>query len=139
MFIGDIPELMDEPRTFDEPIAVIGMACRMPGDVNSADDLWRLLIEKKDPVREGPFDRWDVAAFYDPDRQVPGRTNTRWAATLDDITGFDAAFFGISPAEAASMDPQHRLLLEASWEALENAGIPPRTVMEAQGGVFAGI
>ncbi|MEV5748923.1 SDR family NAD(P)-dependent oxidoreductase [Actinoallomurus sp. NPDC052308] len=130
---------MDGKRQLNEPIAVIGMACRMPGDVDSPDDLWRLLIEKRDPVREGPFDRWDVDAFYDPDREVPARSNTRWAATLDDITGFDAAFFGISPAEAASMDPQHRLLLEASWEALEYAGIPPRDVTGARGGVFVGI
>ncbi|MFI6774047.1 SDR family NAD(P)-dependent oxidoreductase [Nocardia sp. NPDC050412] len=140
MVIGDIAHLlMDEPRRLDEPIAVVGMACRMPGSVESPDDLWRLLIEKRDPVREGPFDRWDVDAFYDPDREVRGRSNTRWSATLDDITGFDAAFFGISPAEAASMDPQHRLLLEASWEALEHAGIPPRDVAGSQGGVFVGL
>ncbi|GAA4624848.1 type I polyketide synthase [Actinoallomurus vinaceus] len=130
---------MDGKRQLDEPVAVIGMACRMPGEVDSPDDLWRLLIEKRDPVREGPFDRWDIDAFYDPDRETPGRSNTRWAATLDDIAGFDAAFFGISPAEAASMDPQHRLLLEASWEALEYAGMPPRDVTGTQGGVFVGI
>ncbi|WP_433625645.1 SDR family NAD(P)-dependent oxidoreductase [Nocardia sp. CA-120079] len=140
MVIGDISYLLtDRTRQLDEHIAVIGMACRMPGAVDSPDDLWRVLMEKTDPVREGPFDRWDVDAFYDPDREAPGRSNTRWAATLDDITGFDAAFFGISPAEAASMDPQHRLLLEASWEALEHAGIPPRSVMGTQGGVFVGI
>ncbi|WP_406276351.1 SDR family NAD(P)-dependent oxidoreductase [Nocardia sp. NBC_00881] len=140
MVIGDISHLLvDDTRRLNEHIAVVGMACRMPGEVDSADDLWRLLIEKRDPVREGPFDRWDVDAFYDPDREAPGRSNTRWAATLDDITGFDAAFFGISPAEAASMDPQHRLLLEVSWEALEHAGIPPRDVMGTQGGVFVGI
>ncbi|MGE2817415.1 SDR family NAD(P)-dependent oxidoreductase [Mycobacterium heidelbergense] len=140
MVIGDISGvLMDAGCPSDDWIAVIGMACRMPGEVNSADDLWQLLLAKTDPVREGPFDRWDVDAFYDPDREAPGRCNTRWAATLDDITGFDAAFFGISPAEAASMDPQHRLLLEVSWEALEHAGVPPRDVMGTQGGVFVGI
>jgi acyl transferase domain-containing protein/NADPH:quinone reductase-like Zn-dependent oxidoreductase/surfactin synthase thioesterase subunit/acyl carrier protein len=140
MVLGDISHLgLEETRQPNESIAVVGMACRMPGQVDSADDLWRLLIEKRDPVRDGPFDRWDVDAFYDPDRETPGRSNTRWAATLDDITGFDAAFFGISPAEAASMDPQHRLLLEVAWEALEHTGIPPRDVMGTRGGVFVGI
>src|SRR5262249_54409716 len=124
MVLGDISHLcVEETRETSESIAVVGMACRMPGQVDSADDLWRLLIDKRDPVSDGPYDRWDVDAFYDPDRETPGRSNTRWAATLDDITGFDATFFGISPAEAASMDPQHRLLLEVAWEALEHTGI----------------
>ncbi|WP_051342532.1 type I polyketide synthase [Pseudonocardia spinosispora] len=122
-----------------EPVAVVGMACRLPGSVTSPDELWRLLVSKTDPVTEGPFDRWDVDAFYDRDRAVPNGVLTRWAATLDDVTGFDAAFFGLSPGEAASLDPQHRLLLEASWEALENAGIPPREVAGSAGGVFVGI
>jgi acyl transferase domain-containing protein/NADPH:quinone reductase-like Zn-dependent oxidoreductase/surfactin synthase thioesterase subunit/acyl carrier protein len=140
MVIGDISDLfVRETHQTNEQIAIVGMACRMPGGVESVDDLWRLLIEKKDPVREGPFDRWDVDAFYDPDPETPGRCNTRWAATLDDITGFDAAFFGISPGEAASMDPQHRLLLEVGWEALEHAGIVPGDVFGQRGGVFVGI
>jgi acyl transferase domain-containing protein/NADPH:quinone reductase-like Zn-dependent oxidoreductase/NAD(P)-dependent dehydrogenase (short-subunit alcohol dehydrogenase family)/acyl carrier protein len=140
MAIGDISDLsMRETPHTNEGIAIVGMACRMPGGVESADDLWRLLIEKRDPVREGPFDRWDVDAFYDPDPETPGRCNTRWAATLDDITGFDAAFFGISPSEAASLDPQHRLLLEVCWEALEHAGIRPGDASGTQGGVFVGI
>ncbi|MEV3961017.1 SDR family NAD(P)-dependent oxidoreductase [Nocardia sp. NPDC050193] len=140
MTIGDIAHLYDDgsPRA-DEPVAIIGIGCRMPGGADSADNLWRLLIEKRDPVQEGPFDRWDVDAFYDPDRETPGRSNTRWAATLDDVTGFDAAFFGISPAEAASLDPQHRLLLEVCWESLEHAGIPPRDTAGTRGGVFVGI
>ncbi|CQD20060.1 acyl transferase domain-containing protein [Mycobacterium europaeum] len=140
MVVGDITDLFgNETQPTNEPIAVVGMACRTPGGVESPDDLWRLLLDKRDPVREGPFDRWDVDAFYDPDPHTPGRCNTRWAATLDDITGFDAAFFGMSPEEAASTDPQHRLLLEVCWEALEHAGIVPRDVFGTRGGVFVGM
>ncbi|MEV4383069.1 SDR family NAD(P)-dependent oxidoreductase [Streptosporangium sp. NPDC049644] len=122
-----------------EPIAVIGLSCRLPGGADSPEALWRLLVEGRDAVREGPHERWDVDAFYDEDPDVPGRTTSRWAGYLDDIAGFDAAFFGITAREAAAMDPQHRLLLEVAWESLEHAGIPPDGLTNSRTGVFAGL
>jgi acyl transferase domain-containing protein len=96
------------------PIAVIGMACRLPGGVNSPEQLWDALIGGADLVTEIPSDRWDVDEFYDPEPGVPGRSPCKWGGFLDDVAGFDPDFFGISEREAIAMDPQHRLLLEAS-------------------------
>jgi acyl transferase domain-containing protein/acyl carrier protein len=122
-----------------EPIAVIGMSCRYPGGIDSPERFWQLLVQGRDVIREGPHGRWDVEAFYDPDVDVPGRCTSRWAGYFDDITGFDAAFFGISPREATTMDPQHRLMIELAWEALERAGLPPRELAGTRTGVFAGM
>ncbi|MEV6609151.1 type I polyketide synthase [Kutzneria sp. NPDC051319] len=122
-----------------EPIAVIGMSCRYPGGIDSPERFWQLLVQGRDVIREGPHGRWDVDAFYDPDVDVPGRCTSRWAGYFDDITGFDAAFFGISPREATTMDPQHRLMIELAWEALERAGLPPRGLAGSRTGVFAGL
>jgi len=122
-----------------EPIAVIGMSCRYPGGIDSPERFWQLLTQGRDVIREGPHGRWDVDAFYDPDVDVPGRCTSRWAGYFDDITGFDASFFGISPREATTMDPQHRLMIELAWEALERAGLPPRGLAGTRTGVFAGL
>src|SRR5690348_15974233 len=101
-----------------EPIAIVGVGCRFPG-ASGPEAYWRLLAEGVDAVGEIPADRWDSALFYDPDREAPGRTNTRWAALLERVDLFDCDFFRISPREAAHMDPQQRMLLEVAWEALE--------------------
>ncbi|MFI9385711.1 SDR family NAD(P)-dependent oxidoreductase [Kutzneria sp. NPDC052558] len=122
-----------------EPIAVIGMSCRYPGGIDSPERFWSLLTQGRDVIREGPQGRWDFEAFYDPDVDVPGRCTSRWAGYFDDITGFDASFFGISPREATTMDPQHRLMIELAWEALERAGLPPRELGGTRTGVFAGM
>ena len=122
-----------------EPIAVVGMACRYPGGIDSPAAFWRLLVQGEHVIREGPEGRWDFEAFFDPDVDVPGRCTSRWAGFFDDITGFDAAFFGISPREATTMDPQHRLLIELAWEALERAGMPPRDLAGSRTGVFVGL
>ena len=118
-----------------EPIAIIGMSCRFPGAADP-ESFWRLLREGKDAVREIPPERWDVDAYYDPDPNAQAKMSIRHAALLAQVDHFDPLFFGITPREAVSLDPQHRLLLEVSWEALERAGYarpPVRT------GVFVGI
>src|SRR5712691_9020670 len=108
-----------------EPIAIVGMGCRFPGGADSPAGFWELLRAGMDAVREVPPDRWDIDAYYDPDPTVVGKMATRWGGFLDQVDQFDPEFFGISPREAARMDPQHRLLLEVAWEAIECAALPP--------------
>jgi polyketide synthase 5 len=121
------------------PVAVIGMACRLPGGIDCPEALWEALLRGDDFVTEIPAERWDAEQYYDPEPGVPGRSVSKWGAFLDDIGGFDAEFFGISEREATAIDPQHRLLLETSWEALEHAGLDPATVADSLTGVFIGL
>ncbi|RKS09660.1 myxalamid-type polyketide synthase MxaE and MxaD [Nocardiopsis sp. Huas11] len=120
-----------------EPIAIVGMGCRMPGG-GGLEEYWRLLTEGTDAVGEVPAERWDAHGLYDPDPAVPGRMNTRWGGFLDDVTGFDAAFFGLTAREVERMDPQQRLVLEVACEALENAGTGPASLADTATGVFMG-
>lgn len=122
----------------DEPIAIVGLACRLPG-ADDADAYWDLLDQGRCTVGEIPSDRWNVDAWYDPDPDAPGRMYTKRGAFLDGIDRFDADLFGINPREAAAMDPQHRLLLETAWRALEDAGISPQGCPGSPTGVFVGI
>ncbi|MGW5446791.1 hybrid non-ribosomal peptide synthetase/type I polyketide synthase [Streptomyces asiaticus] len=126
-------------RTRTEPIAIVGMSCRMPGGADSADAFWQFLDRGGDGIGEVPASRWDVGQFYDPSPDAPGKTSTRHGGFLDGIDQFDPAFFGISAREAAALDPQQRLLLEVSWEALEHAGHDPAGLMGSDTGVYFGL
>lgn len=108
-----------------EPIAIVGMGCRLPGGSETPERFWDLLHEGRDAVTEIPPERWDADEYYDPDPDAPGKLYCRYGSFIADVETFDAQFFRIAPREANLMDPQQRLLLETSWEALENAGISP--------------
>jgi phthiocerol/phenolphthiocerol synthesis type-I polyketide synthase B len=124
-----------------EPIAVVGMGCRLPGGVNNPAEYWQFLHDGGSGVVRVPADRWDADAYYSDDYSVPGTICNREGGFLThwQPAEFDAEFFGISPREAAAIDPQQRLLLEVAWEALENAGITPPQIRRTQTAVFVGL
>ncbi|MER7421139.1 beta-ketoacyl synthase N-terminal-like domain-containing protein, partial [Micromonospora peucetia] len=146
---GELSDREDEPRPVaaavaarptDEPIAIVGMACRYPGGVNSPDDLWQLLINSREGITGFPTDRgWQLDTLFDPDPDTPGTSYVNQGGFLLDAAGFDAEYFSISPREALAMDPQQRVFLETCSAALENAGLRPDTLRGSATGVFTGL
>lgn len=122
-----------------EPIAIVGMGCRLPGGVDSPDGLWQLLQDRVDAITEVPSDRWDLSKYYHADPNYPGTMHSREGGFLPHLLEFDAPFFRIAPREAVSLDPQQRLLLEVSWEALEHGGLAADRLVGSNTGVFVGI
>lgn len=122
-----------------EPIAIVGIGCRLPGGANSAEQFWQLLREGRDAITEVPPERWDLALHFDADPQRPLHQHVRHGGFIDGIDRFDPGFFGISPREAVCMDPQQRLLLEVAWQAIEDGGQPLDAIRGQQVGVFIGI
>ncbi len=121
------------------PIAIVGLACRFPGESDDPGRFWELLRDGRDAIVDVPANRWDAQAWFDPDPDAPGRMSVRNGGFLRDVDQFEPGFFGISPREAQTMDPQQRLLLEVTWQALERAGIAPEQLAGKSGGVFVGV
>lgn len=128
---------LQKRKGLPEPIAIVGLGCRLPG-ADNPQAFWQLLCEGRDAIREVPQERWDVEAFYDADPGATGKSYCRWGGFLNNVDQFDPEFFGIAPREAPYIDPQQRLLLEVVWEALEDAGIVPQQLGGSRTGVFAG-
>jgi len=138
--IGELrDELEQARREQNEPVAIVAMGCRFPGGADTPQKFWDLLCDVQNTARDIPADRWDNSVFYDPDPTQKGKTYCKRASFLDDdIYGFDAPFFAISPREAQLMDPQHRLLLETVWQTFENAGLSAGEIRQSRTGVFVG-
>ena len=126
-------------KSKQNPIAIIGIGCRFPGQVDSPEKLWHLISKKKDAITSIPPDRWDADKLYDPEPGTPGKYYTKAGGFIQDIHSFDFDFFGISPREASRMDPHQKILLEVSWEAFEDAGVQIDRGKRMDCGVFVGI
>ncbi len=137
--VGNDPSRKDDSTNPREPIAIIGIGCRFPGDVNDPASFWKLLAEGKNAITDVPSDRWNLKKFYDPDSNKAGKIKNKKGGFVKDIDHFDPGFFGMFPAEAHCIDPQQRMLLEVTYQALEDAGIPMESVSDTKTAVFMGV
>ncbi len=123
----------------NEPLAIVGMGVRLPGQSVDVESFWKFLAEGRSGIVEVPPDRWDLERYYHPDGAVPGTMVTKWGGFVENLEKFDARFWGITPREAMRMDPQQRWLLEVAWEAIEDAGVAPASLRGSKVGVFVGV
>jgi acyl transferase domain-containing protein/SAM-dependent methyltransferase len=138
--IRKLRERLDEQESRQHaPLAIIGCGVRLPGGISTPSNFWDMLVAGEDAIGEIPPQRWDVDAYYNAERGHEGTMYTRAGGFLDDVATFDPGFFGISPREAISMDPQQRLMLEVTWEALEHAGQQDSALRGSRTGVFLGL
>jgi polyketide synthase 12/myxalamid-type polyketide synthase MxaB len=136
---AEAPALERGAAEAHEAIAIVGIGCRYPGGARDPEAFFQQLLAGADAIREVPRARWEIDAWYDRDPDAIGKMNTRWGGFIDGVEDFDPLFFGVAPREARAMDPQQRVLLEVTWEALEDAGIPPSSLLGTPAGVFIGI
>ncbi|MGC2332319.1 MAG: beta-ketoacyl synthase N-terminal-like domain-containing protein [Candidatus Acidiferrales bacterium] len=129
-------KLQELSQAQNEPIAVVGVGLRFPGGASDAASYWKILADRSSTITEIPASRWPIDEYYDPDPDATGKMYTRHGSFLNDVAGFDAHMFGVSPREAVELDPQHRIALEVAWEALENAGSSAAQAAERVAGVF---
>ncbi|MDA8634454.1 polyketide synthase, partial [Verrucomicrobiales bacterium] len=122
-----------------EPLAIVGIGCRLPGAVHGPDSFWQMMVEERSGIVPVPPNRWNRERWYHENVEIPGKMITKWGGFIDEFDKFDAQFFGISPREALRMDPQQRWLLETAWESLEDAGIPPISLRGTETAVYVGI
>src|SRR5512147_1184080 len=137
--IRELRARVTELESARDPLAIVGIALRLPGGVTDMASFERLLWDGVDAITPIPPERWSLEDWYDADPQAPGKMSTREGGFIDEADRFDAEFFGISPLEAASMDPQQRLALELAWHALEDAGHAPSRLAGSRTGVYLGI
>ncbi len=133
------PVQIEKQISAGEPIAIVGIGCRFPGDANDVESFWRLLANGTDAVSQTPEQRWSLLKYFYPDIVKPGKTQSKWGGYVADIDRFDPQLFGISPREAAGMDPQQRMLLEVAWRAIEDGGVPMELIAGQAAAVFVGI
>ena len=136
--IETLRERVRELEGAGKGFAIVGYAVRFPGAAD-ADEFWDVLAEGRDTVSEVPADRWDIDEFFDADPEAAGKMVTRRAGFVNDVAGFDGSFFGVSTREAMFMDPQHRLLLETAWRAVEHSGTAPSALAGTKTGVYMGL
>ena len=131
--------MSEDQSSTREPLAIVGIGCRLPGGVTGPGSFWQLMMEERSGIIPVPKDRWNRERWYHENVEIPGKMITKWGGFIHDFEKFDAQFFGISPREALRMDPQQRWMLETAWESLEDAGIPPVSLRGTETAVYVGI
>jgi amino acid adenylation domain-containing protein len=131
--------MFDQKPATHEPLAIVGIGCRLPGGVNGPESFWQMMVEGRSGIVPVPADRWNRERWHHENVEIPSKMITKWGGFIQDFDKFDAQFFGISPREALRMDPQQRWMLEAAWESLEDAGMSPASLRGSKTAVYVGI